>query len=157
MFLFFPTSLSEHPFPNSYTTKIFVTLLSTSFLALTKKIMPPFTYLRQLQRRLTQLSNWLNWNIKPIGLIGKPNFPSLQLVYQAGDAIYFFLLVTNFSLIFSALVSLEQNHFPSGEVETQLHEIHRLIGLAKFKCAYQTEDIILPSTVVAVSIICCIP
>ena len=87
MFLFFPTSLSEHPFPNSYTTKIFVTLLSTSFLALTRKIMPSFTYLMQLQRRITQFSNWLNWNIKPIGLIGKSNFPSLQLVYNAGDAV----------------------------------------------------------------------
>ena len=66
--------------------------------------------------------------------------------------LYFFLLVTNFSLIFSTLVSLEQNHWinTSREVETQLHEIHRLIGLAKFKFAYQTVDIILPSIVVIV-------
>lgn len=42
-------------------------------------------------------------------------------------------------------------------METQLHEIHRLIGLAKFKFAYQTVDIILPSIFIVVSIIPCMP
>ena len=38
-----------------------------------------------------------------------------------------------------------------------MHEIHRLIGLAKFKFAYQTVDIILPSIFIVVSIIPCMP
>lgn len=87
IFLFIPLSLSGHPFPNSYTIKVFIILLFTFYLSLAWKDNAIF-YLSQATAK------WV--------VIQTPN--DCWICCNAGDPVI--LPITNFSLIVNASVSL---------------------------------------------------
>lgn len=97
-FLSIPPSLSDHPFPNYYTMKVFIILYSTFCFALAGKD----NAIIHISQAITQE--------------GKPTVGFAMVLMSLS----FFLSVTNFSPISNTLVSLEQDHWTntSGKVET---------------------------------------